>query len=175
MRKDKTFPAQTISWTEACRFSPCTGKVQEKELWEKTLPTLAVAISGIIITAWVLTPSDPNREPMNAYLIIPEGLLATLGLLYSIAHYSGYLNGRITLGEEAIIRKHFRSCQKWKYKDITNITFDRTNVNGKEINVMKLTVLDAQEITFGVSHRIDINRVKEYLESKGMEISGHYL
>ncbi len=109
-----------ISWREPCRFSPCTGKIQEKELWEKILPAS--------------------------------------------------LNGRIILGEEAIIRKNFQSNQQWKYDKITSIQFDRATYNGKEINLMRLTILNAQEIAFGVAPKTDLNQVKKYLESKGIEI-----
>ncbi len=111
---------QTISWTEPCRFSPCTGKIQKKELWQKVLPD--------------------------------------------------FLNGRITLGEEAIIRKHFQTRQQWMYEKITSIQFEHTNMNGKEINVMKLIILNSQVFTFGVSNKVDLSQTIEFLIGKGIDI-----
>ena len=173
-----------VKWMEPYEVTRQTARLEwkQKKWTAKWLrpSLLALAIAGAAMLVRFIVGPKPDDNPMpfgiSLMLILTCGF--TLAYCPSLATQFGYR--RVGLGKTAFIRQVGTRSEFHSFEDIARVHFDTVSLTAnrpfhlesrreREIRIMVVTMRDSKQVVLGVSEKVNLSKVIEFLQSKGVE------
>jgi hypothetical protein len=176
-----------IMWTEPYEITRQTARLEwkQKDWSTKWLrpSLLALVIAGGVMLMWFLFSLVPDNNPSPFALMLALALTCGFTLAYcpSLATQFGYR--RVGLGRTAVIRQAWTRFECHPFEHIACVHFDTVSLargrpfhlesrGEREIRTMVVTMRDSKQLIFGVSDKVNLSEVTDFLRSKGVEVEG---
>ena len=160
-------PLFDIKWREPYGFTRLTHKLQERLTPWWIRPFWGIVTSAILFVAW----NSIKSASISTFLVFIVSMAVGFGIIYFVALVHYFVSREIGLGEKALVTIAGQNTQGWLYEQMSKVEFTRQTFEGREFDLMLVTMKNAQAVTLGLSEKVDRDQVIEFLRSKGVAAS----
>ncbi len=173
-------PFMPIHWDEPYAFTRMKVKL-ELEAAPLTPGRCAklilgiLGLSGLFMLTWLLARLPPrpesDREPMSFAVALLVSVAGGLTLMCISCLVYLFAPRTIGLSRKGLICIRGNSQRRWSYDKIASIRFDTPRFAEKDFTVMFVDLRDGKDLAFGVSKKMDIVRLADFLRCKGVSVA----
>jgi hypothetical protein len=164
MSRWKYKPLFDIKWREPYGFTRVVHKLQERITPWWTRPFWGIVTSAILFVVW----NSLKSAAIGTFLVFIVSVVVGFGIIYFVALVHYFVSREIGLGEKALVTIAGQNTQGWPYEQMSKVEFTRQTFEGREFDLMVVSMKNSRALTLGLSEKVDRSQVIEFLRSKGV-------
>lgn len=157
-------PLFDIKWREPYALTRRVNKLQEKVTPWWVRPFWATVTSSSLFVVW----NSIKSTGISTFLVFIVSMAVGFGIIYFVALVHYFVSREIGLGEKALVTIAGQNTQGWPYEQMSKVEFRKQTFEGRELDLMLVTMENSLALTLGLSERVDRSQVIGFLRSKGV-------
>jgi hypothetical protein len=157
-------PLCDIKWREPYGFTRLAHKLQERITPWWIRPFWGIVTSALLFVVW----NSIKEAGISTFLVFIVSMSVGFGIIYFIALVHYFVSREIGLGEKALVTMTGQNAQGWPYEQMSKVEFTRQRFEGREFDLMLVTMKNSHALALGLSEKVDRSQVIELLRSKGV-------
>jgi len=159
-------PLFEIKWREPYYLTRLVNKFKEK-----FTPWWVRPLWGVVMSAVLFVPGNfIKSENVSTGFVLLSSIIVGFGISYFIALVNYLIPSEIGFGEKAIVKMGGQPTQGWPYDKMAKVEFTKGKFRDKQFNIMAATMVNSRKLILGIPEKVDLDKIIEFLKSKGVEI-----